>query len=79
MTSIRSVTPSSGWPRTPSVVGHRSQEMTQHYANHATEVAKLLHLGRLPDLFGDKKAAQSPDELLALVRGRLADATKGNS
>ena len=53
--------------------------MTQHYANHATEVAKLLHLGRLPDLFGDKKAAQSPDELLALVRGRLADATKGNS
>ena len=63
-------------PVVQSVVGHLSQEMTQHYA---TEAAKLLHLGRLPDLFGDKKAAQSPDELLALVRGRLADATKGNS
>ena len=66
-------------PVVQSVVGHLSQEMTQHYANHATEAAKLLHLGRLPDLFGDKKAAQSPDELLALVRGRLADANKGNS
>jgi len=41
------------------IVGHTSQKMTQHYANHATDKAKIEAMKKLPDFFGTAKETEA--------------------
>lgn len=49
------------------IVGHASQRMTEHYANHATDKAKAEAMKKLPDFFAapapvEKKESEDPLE-----------------
>lgn len=39
-------------PLVQAIVGHSSQQMTERYARHATDKAKIKHMQRLPDFLG---------------------------
>ncbi|MEN9360233.1 MAG: hypothetical protein RL095_1768 [Verrucomicrobiota bacterium] len=57
------------------IVGHATQRMTQHYANHATKLAKIEHMKKLPDFFG---AQVTSDESVKVLTGNASVKVSGH-